>query len=112
MVLSIRGFKNQVDKSFKIIINRAKEKNDYNAFFQTSIAFTDKIHSICFNGKIYGKISSKPLGLNGFHYDPIFIPQGFNKTFAEMSAEEKNKISHRAIALKKLKKFLYRYSFN
>ena len=59
-----------------------------------------------FDGIVSGKISDKPLGSQGFHYDPIFIPNGTNKTFAQMSAEEKNKISHRAIALKKMKRFI------
>ena len=48
----------------------------------------------------------KPLGEGGFHYDPIFIPEGKNKTYAQMLTEEKNKISHRAIAINKLKIFL------
>ena len=53
-----------------------------------------------------GKISSEPLGALGFHYDPIFIPNGTNKTYGQMLTEEKNKISHRAIAINKLKKYL------
>ena len=60
-----------------------------------------------FNGKIKGAISKKIRGLNGFGYDPIFVPNGFSKTFAEMTLIEKNKISHRAIALQKLKNFLF-----
>ena len=55
---------------------------------------------------VFGTISGKPLGSRGFHYDPIFIPDGKNKTFAQMPEKEKNKISHRAIASKKLKKYL------
>ena len=60
---------------------------------------------------VKGKISAQPLGFFGFHYDPIFIPEGSKKTFGEMSIEEKNKISHRARAIDKLKKFLIK-SFN
>ena len=60
---------------------------------------------------VRGKISSEPRGDFGFHYDPIFIPEGYNKTFAEMSSDEKNKISHRSIATQKLKKYLLQ-SFN
>ena len=62
--------------------------------------------SIFFKGVITGKISPEPRGKYGFHYDPIFIPKGSEKTFGEMTMEEKNKISHRARAIKKLKKFL------
>ena len=59
-----------------------------------------------FEGIIEGNISPKPLGKQGFHYDPIFVPRGYDKTFAQMTLNEKNKISHRGIALKKLVKFL------
>ena len=96
-----------LDKTFKMIINQTKKKNNYKAFFQTSIALTiDNQNSVCFDGIVYGKITSKPIGSRGFHYDPIFIPDGTNKTFAQMLEEEKNKISHRAIAIKKLKNFI------
>ena len=59
-----------------------------------------------FNGTIKGRITSEIRGLDGFGYDPIFIPDGYVKTFAEMEIDEKNKISHRGIAIKKLKKYL------
>ena len=55
---------------------------------------------------INGTITREMRGSNGFGYDPVFMPDGFSKTFAEMSAEEKNSISHRKIALKKLLDFL------
>ena len=96
-----------LDQTFKMIINKTKIKNNYKAFFQTSIALTiDNQHSVYFDGIVSGKISNKPLGSRGFHYDPIFIPDGTNKTFAQMLEEEKNKISHRAIAIKKFKNFI------
>ena len=95
------------DKTFKMIINQTKIKDNYRAFFQTSIALTvDNQNSVCFDGIVSGKISNKPLGSRGFHYDPIFIPDGTNKTFAQMLEEEKNKVSHRAIAIKKLINFI------
>lgn len=53
-------------------------------------------------GECDGHILMEPLGLNGFGYDPIFVPKGFQRTFAQLTAEEKNHISHRARALKKL----------
>ena len=58
-------------------------------------------------GKILGRISNKKIGKKGFGYDPIFIPDGYKKTFAEMSSREKNTISHRLIALRKMESFLF-----
>ena len=80
---------------------------DYSAHFCCNISFynfeTKSINS--FEGKINGKLDFSIKGNNGFGYDPIFIPNGYNKTFAEMSMEEKNKISHRAKALEKFIKW-------
>jgi XTP/dITP diphosphohydrolase len=59
-----------------------------------------------FEGTIKGTITNEKRGTNGFGYDPVFMPDGYNKTFAEMSFEEKSSISHRAIALHKLTAFL------
>jgi XTP/dITP diphosphohydrolase len=59
-----------------------------------------------FYGYIKGKIGTEPKGENGFGYDPIFYPEGHDRTFAEMSDTEKNAISHRARALKELEKYL------
>ena len=58
-------------------------------------------------GRINGTVSLVPKGTNGFGYDPIFIPENNIKTFAEMKLEEKNIISHRKIAITKLKSFLF-----
>ena len=57
-------------------------------------------------GIINGKLSKTKLGKNGFGYDPIFIPKGYNLTFAQMGKSKKYKIDHRAMAFKKIKKFL------
>lgn len=57
-------------------------------------------------GEVRGKIIKTPLGKNGFGYDPLFVPDGYNKTMAELSHEEKNKISHRLKAFRELKKYL------
>ena len=102
---------NNHKKIFKTIIDKAKELSDFQAYFQTSISLTFNNESIFFKGVIKGIISPEPRGRYGFHYDPIFIPKGNNKTFGEMTIEEKNKISHRASAIKKLTKFLIK-SFN
>jgi XTP/dITP diphosphohydrolase len=61
------------------------------------------------SGKVDGNISEKRSGVNGFGYDPIFIPKGFNKTFAQMSSKDKDRISHRAIALSKAKSVILEY---
>ena len=96
-----------INKNLKEILLITKNKNDFNAFFQTSICLVlDKHNHVFFKGKIRGKISQKIKGINGFGYDPIFIPTRENKTFAEMSLREKNSISHRSIAIEKLKSHL------
>ena len=84
------------------------KKQNNKAFFVTAISLTLKEnHHIIFLGKIYGTVSLEPKGSNGFGYDPIFVPENSIKTFAEMKLEEKNKISHRKIAISKLKSFLF-----
>ena len=93
---------------FDYIISNVKKKNNDKAFFLTAISLTVKVgHHIIFLGKICGRVSLKPKGNNGFGYDPIFIPEDYKKTFAEMRSNEKNKISHRKIAVIKLKSFLF-----
>ena len=69
-----------------------------------SISYLNK-KIACEVGKVEGIISSKPKGKNGFGYDPIFIPNGYKRTFAEMSKQYKYKIDHRAKAFKKIKRF-------
>ena len=90
-------------EAFNKIFNLTKIKKNYKAFFKTSICmFLNEENYFIVNGIIKGKISKKPRGEGGFGYDPIFVPNGKNKTFAEMSVNEKNLISHRSIAIKKL----------
>ncbi|MDD3079369.1 MAG: non-canonical purine NTP diphosphatase [Paludibacter sp.] len=59
-----------------------------------------------FEGQVCGHIATEPRGDAGFGYDPIFVPDGYNKSFAELGLDEKNKISHRALAVKSLTEFL------
>ena len=94
--------------AFEYIIGKVIKSKNSRAYFKTSICLSiKKNHHIIFEGKISGRISEKPIGLNGFGYDPIFIPDGYKKTFAEMNSKEKNKISHRKIALDKMESFLF-----
>ena len=96
-----------INTNLEEILFITKNKNDFNAFFQTSICLVlNKDNHVFFKGKIKGKISQKIRGNNGFGYDPIFIPERENKTFAEMSLKEKNTISHRSIAIEELKSYL------
>lgn len=81
-----------------------KEKT---ASFRSTICLIEKNGSAYyFEGECKGKIIEDGRGENGFGYDPHFVPDGFEKTFAEMNADEKNKISHRKKALEKLKEYL------
>ncbi len=102
----LNKFKNDTS-AFDYIIDKINSSKNNLAYFETSICLTlQSNYHIIFRGKIDGIISNKPRGKNGFGYDPIFIPNGFNKTFAEMSSVQKNKVSHRALAIIKLKNFL------
>ena len=87
----------------KLLYNLKNEVNR-KARFVCVIAISDKKgNTKTFRGEIYGRIIEKPKGSSGFGYDPVFIPDGYNQTFAELSQEIKNKISHRANALAKAK---------
>jgi XTP/dITP diphosphohydrolase len=77
-----------------------------NARFRTAIALIINRKEYIFEGIAEGIIIENRKGREGFGYDPIFVPKGFDQTFAEMSLEEKNKISHRARAVEKLVAFL------
>lgn len=77
-----------------------------NALAQSVIAYHDGKNIRVFENTVKGTISEKIRGINGFGWDNIFIPEGFAKTYAEMSSNEKNKISPRKIALEKLKRYL------
>ena len=76
------------------------------AIFVTTITLILNNQIFFFNGEINGTIALQPKGIKGFGYDPLFIPQGYQSTFAELEKDVKNKISHRAIALKKVIQYL------
>ncbi len=76
------------------------------ARFKTVISLVTRDHEMIFEGIINGIITTERRGKGGFGYDPVFIPDGYEQTFAEMSADLKNAISHRAIATRKLVSFL------
>lgn len=80
------------------------------ARFRTVIALYLGDQEYIFEGSIEGRITETPVGSHGFGYDPVFIPEGEQRTFAEMSLEEKNRFSHRSNAMRKLSDFLKQYS--
>ena len=76
------------------------------AFFKTVVGFSNQKQIYVFTGILNGNISNRESRTNGFGYDPIFIPQGYDKELSELSTEEKNIISHRGKALEKFIDFL------
>ena len=76
------------------------------ACFKTVIALILDGETYLFEGRVDGTIIETQRGTNGFGYDPVFVPDGYDQTFAEMGDEEKNSISHRARAMQKLMEFL------
>lgn len=92
----------------KKLLNELKDvpKEKRGAHFNCTIALINNDVLITFEGICNGIITEKEIGKNGFGYDPIFFYPELNKTFAELSAEEKNEVSHRANAVKKLKEYL------
>ena len=85
-----------------------KGVKDRRAFFRTVISLFIDGKEYFFEGKIDGSLKEIPSGNKGFGYDSVFLPDGYEKTFSEMEEKEKNRISHRAIALKKLSDFLFK----
>ncbi len=88
------------------LISALQGADNRNAQFRTVIAviLNDKEH--LFEGVVKGEITTERHGINGFGYDPIFMPSGYNQTFGELSDEVKNGISHRAVAMEKFIAFL------
>jgi XTP/dITP diphosphohydrolase len=96
--------KDATDNMDKLLSN-LKDKSNRTAQFKTVIALNLNGNQILFKGIIKGKIIEEKVGTNGFGYDPIFVADGYTKTFAELSIEEKSTISHRGLAVKQLVDF-------
>ena len=88
-----------------------KDKTNRKANFKTVIALNLNGKQNLFSGIIHGKIIEEKIGTNGFGYDPIFVADGYEKTFAELSMEEKSTISHRGIAVKQLIEYFTKNNF-
>ena len=85
------------------ILKLMKNEDDRRARFETVVGLLRRDESTLFRGVCEGSLSLTEMGENGFGFDPIFIPEESNRTFAEMSIEEKNRFSHRARAFEKVK---------
>jgi phosphoribosyl 1,2-cyclic phosphodiesterase len=101
-----RDFYYAFEKVYSKIKKKKKlnKKNNARFYCSLAVAFPNGKYKT-FSGTVNGKISKEPKGNNGFGYDPIFIPDGYKKTFGEMKADLKDKISHRYRAFNKIKRY-------
>ena len=94
------------EANLELVLQKMQGQENRKARFITVISLIQNGEEFLFEGVIQGTIRESRTGINGFGYDPIFQPDGYQETFAEMNMEQKNKISHRAIAMRKLIAFL------
>jgi XTP/dITP diphosphohydrolase len=97
-----RSFEKNIDK----LLGKLENKENRNAQFKTVVCLIENGKQKIFEGTCKGTIIAQRRGDSGFGYDPVFIPDGSAKTFAEMSMEEKNRFSHRKKAIEKLTRYL------
>ena len=93
------------------LLGELHDKPNRKARFRTVVALIEGGRVNYFEGKIEGQIIDHPRGSTGFGYDPVFVPNGFSQTFAELGSDIKNKISHRALAIHALIEYLKKQSF-
>ena len=93
-------------RNVELLLSHMKGKTNRKARFKTVICLRLPGKTLFFEGAVEGRITEEIRGGNGFGYDPVFVPDGYDRTFAEMSMEEKNEISHRKRALEKMLVFL------
>ncbi len=94
------------ERNLSLLLEKMAEKANRKASFRTVIALLMGSESHAFEGKVDGEILQHRSGEQGFGYDPVFRPEGYEKTFAELTLQEKNAISHRGRAVRKLADFL------
>lgn len=90
------------------LLKELEGKTNRQAQFRTVVALILEGREYTFEGIVRGTILTERRGTAGFGYDPVFVPEGYAETFAEMGSEEKNRISHRARAVQKLADFLHK----
>lgn len=92
--------------NIKLLLEKLKGEKNRDARFATVVALIYKGKEYLFEGEVKGKIAEENSGSSGFGYDPVFIPQNYVESFAEMSPDTKNAISHRGRAMAKLAEFI------
>jgi len=105
-IYSSRYGQDDTQRIARVLENLADKKNRKAAFKAVFVYYYAPNTYKVFEAECIGSITDQPRGLEGFGYDPIFIPKGYSKTFAELGEGIKNRISHRAKALAKFKKYL------
>lgn len=98
---------NKDDANMDVLLKKLAGEENRKACFRTCIALIYEGETHFFDGVVEGHIITEKRGDGGFGYDPLFVPDGYEKTFAEMGNEVKNNISHRAKAVEKLAEFLF-----
>lgn len=98
---------NKDDANMDVLLEKLAGEENRKACFRTCIALIYEGETHFFDGVVEGHIITEKRGDGGFGYDPLFVPDGYEKTFAEMGNEVKNNISHRAKAVEKLAEFLF-----
>ena len=93
------------DDNNRKVLQELEGKSNRNAKFSTTICLIINSDTHYFQGEVLGEIVNKYMGNKGFGYDPIFVPEGFEQSFAQMTLEQKNRISHRAKAIDQLQAF-------
>lgn len=94
------------EDNIALLLKNLENKPDRSARFRTVIALIMDGHETVLEGICPGQIAHAKRGSKGWGYDPVFIPDGYDQTFAELGPEVKNRISHRALATEKLRQFL------
>lgn len=96
------------EANMKKLLKELSGETDRKAQFRTAICLIEGGEKHLFEGVVKGEIIEEKRGNSGFGYDPVFVPEGFSQTFAELGAEIKNQISHRARAVQRLCEYLNR----
>ncbi len=102
------GLGHDSEANMRKLLKELEGKTNRQAQFRTVVALLLEGREYTFEGIVCGTILTERRGTAGFGYDPVFVPEGYAETFAEMGSEEKNRISHRARAVQKLADFLHK----